>query len=62
MTLSFESDGDYLAMSRDERVICRVRTDMTDLGDHEDLSGFVRRHGGIDATLDYMKDIKVAAR
>jgi len=57
MTLSFEEGRKFLCMSKSERVICRVLTESTDLGHNEDLSSFVRRHGGIDGTLEYMKSI-----
>lgn len=55
MEISFENDGDFLVMRKDFKVICRVRTDDTDIGEQEQLPSFVIRHGGIDATLDYMK-------
>lgn len=55
MELSFENDGDTLVMRKDFRVLCRVRAAVTDIGMEEQLSGFVARHGGIDAVLDYMR-------
>lgn len=55
MTIRFESDGYFIAVSSDDKVICRVATDATDIGMTESLSDFVCRHGGIDATLEYMR-------
>jgi hypothetical protein len=59
MELRFENDGDSLAMYRDDEVICRVRTDETDLGFTESLPEFVARHGDIDRTLLYMRQVNL---
>lgn len=55
MTLTIEDDGRWLTMTKGFRVICRTPSTATDWGMEESLSAFVGRHGGIDATLDYLR-------
>lgn len=54
MRLIMECGGDLLALMDGERVVCRVRTDKTDLGWQEHLESFIARHGGMLGVRDYL--------
>lgn len=62
MTLSFEDNTRVLCMSIEvngvRHELCRLPVAATDFAEAGQLSLFVERHGGIDGTLDYMKDVR----
>lgn len=54
MNIDFEDCGFYITATDGDRVVIRCHSAATDLSDSEPLHGFVRRHGGPEATAEYL--------
>lgn len=62
MKIDFENDARYITAYRDDgKVEIRCRFEATDCGEAENLDRFTARHGGADATAEYLKKCHRAA-
>ena len=52
----FGSNGNFItaAVNATSKVYIRCPSDWTDISDDEDLNVFIARHGGVDATAEYL--------
>jgi hypothetical protein len=56
MQIEFESGANFITARNDDgsvEIRCQFR--LTDCGDAESLDAFVQRHGGPEATAEYLK-------
>lgn len=57
MNIEFESGANFItAKDNDGSVIIRCGFFQTDCGESESLDSFVKRHGGVAATVQYLKE------
>jgi hypothetical protein len=60
--INFENDARYITAYGDNgKVEIRCRFEVTDCGETENLDSFTTRHGGVDATAEYLKECHRAA-
>jgi hypothetical protein len=61
MRVIFEESGDFIAVEdRPGEILCRIRSDRTDIGDAEDLREWSFRHGDAEGVLNYMRRLHAA--
>lgn len=57
MKIYFENTATFITAARaDGAVVIRCNFNLTDCGDNESLEAFVARHGGENATAEYLQD------
>lgn len=56
ISIDFETP-DFLVVRNRETVIFRCPIDLTDLGQQEPLGRFITRHGGIEGTSSYLREM-----
>ena len=56
MNVYFEASGNLITAANDGKVDIRCESDKTDIRDTENLDDFISRHGGLEATAEYLKE------
>lgn len=55
MEIQFESSAKYITGFNEGKVLIRCNSDLTDCGEDENLQSFIKRHGGMEKTIEYLK-------
>ena len=55
VTIEFESGANFITARDSGTVLIRCNFKLTDCGENEALDAFVARHGGADASVEYLQ-------